>query len=51
VIADALGRAVAFRIAPGQAHELPDAIPLLNTLPSVPSWVVADRGYFSHSFR
>jgi len=51
VIADGLGRAIAFRIAPGQAHELPDAIPLLNTLPGVPSWVVADRGYSSHSFR
>jgi transposase len=51
VIADGLGRAIAFRIAPGQAHELPDAIPLLDTLPSVPSWVVADCGYSSHSFR
>ena len=51
MIADGLGRAIAFRIAPGQAHELPDAIPLLHSLPSVPSWVVADRGYSSHSFR
>jgi transposase len=51
VIADSLGRAVAFRIAPGQAHELPDAIPLLDSLPGVPGWVVADRGYSSHSFR
>jgi transposase len=51
VIADALGRAIAFRIAPGQAHELPDAIPLLDSLPGVPTWVVADRGYSSHSFR
>jgi hypothetical protein len=50
VIADGLGRAIAFRLAPGQAHELPDAIPLLDTLPGVPSWVVADRGYSSHSF-
>ena len=50
-IADGLGRAIAFRIAPGQAHELPDAIPLLDTLPGVPAWVVADRGYSSHSFR
>ena len=41
MIADGLGRAIAFRIAPGQAHELPDAIPLLHSLPSVPSWVVA----------
>ena len=30
VIADGLGRAIAFRIAPGQAHELPHAIPLLE---------------------
>ena len=51
MIADGLGRAIAFRLAPGQAHELPDAIPLLDTLPGVPSWVVADRGYSSHSFR
>jgi hypothetical protein len=27
VIADASGRAIAFRIVPGQAHELPHAIP------------------------
>ncbi|MGV3720350.1 MAG: STAS domain-containing protein, partial [Actinomycetota bacterium] len=33
VIADSQGRAVAFRIAPGQAHELPEAIPLLDRLP------------------
>jgi hypothetical protein len=46
-----LGCAFAFRIAPGQAHELPDAIPLLDRLPGVPAWVVADRGYSSHSFR
>ena len=51
MIADGLGRATAFRLAPGQAHELPDAIPLLDTLPGVPGWVVADRGYSSHSFR
>ncbi|ANY84465.1 transposase (plasmid) [Microvirga ossetica] len=50
VIADSLGRAVAFRIAPGQAHELPQAVPL-EQLPGVPTWVVADRGYTSHAFR
>ena len=51
MIADGLGRAIAFRIAPGQAHELPEAMPLLDSLPGVPSWVVADRGYSGHSFR
>src|SRR5918993_1153674 len=51
VIADASGRAIAFRIAPGQAHELPHAIPLLEQLPGVPMWVVGDRGYTGHGFR
>jgi transposase len=51
VIADGLGRAVAFILAPGQAHELPHAIPLLDCLPGVPKWVVGDRGYASHVFR
>jgi transposase len=51
VITDGLGRAIAFRIAPGQAHELPEAIRLLDSLPGVPAWVVADRGYSNHSFR
>ena len=51
MIADSLGRAIAFRIAPGQAHELPEAIPLLEKLPGGPTWVVADRGYTSHTFR
>jgi hypothetical protein len=51
VIADGAGRAVAFRIAPGQAHELPHAVPLLACLPEVPLWVVADRGLGSHGFR
>ena len=51
MIADSLGRAIAFRIAPGQAHELPHAIPLLEQLPGVPKWIVGDRGYTSHSFR
>src|SRR3954451_3045234 len=32
VIADGLGRAVAFILAPGQAHELPHAVPLLERL-------------------
>ena len=51
VIADGAGRAVAFALAPGQAHELPHAVPLLARLPDVPLWVVADRGYSSHAFR
>ena len=51
VIADSSGRAVAIALAPGQAHELPNAMPLLARLPDVPIWVVADRGYSSHVFR
>ncbi|CAA9296193.1 MAG: hypothetical protein AVDCRST_MAG40-55 [uncultured Gemmatimonadaceae bacterium] len=51
MIADAAGRAVAFALAPGRAHELPQAVPLLARLPDVPIWVVADRGYSSHAFR
>ncbi|MGG5819332.1 IS5 family transposase [Falsiroseomonas sp. HW251] len=51
VIADSAGRAIAFALAPGQAHELPHAVPLLARLPGVPVWVVADRGYSSHAFR
>ncbi len=42
---------MAFRVASGQAHELPHAIPLLDRLPGVPRWVVADRGYASYDFR
>ena len=51
MLADSLGRAIAFMLAPGQAHELPHAVPLLDRLPQVPRWVVADRGYSSHAFR
>src|SRR4051812_49760075 len=32
-------------------HELPHAVPLLERLPGVPKWVVADRGLSSHAFR
>ena len=51
MIADGAGRAIAFRIAPGQAHELPHAVPLLERLPGVPKWVVGDRGYSGHGLR
>lgn len=51
MIADGQGRAVAFRLAPGQAHELPPAVPLLDPLPGLPEWVVGDRGHINHAFR
>ena len=51
MIADGRGRAVAFALAPGQAHELPMAPGLLDCLPDVPGWVVGDRGLASDAFR
>ena len=51
MIADGRGRAVAFAIAPGQAHELPMAPGLLDCLPDIPGWVVGDRGLASDAFR
>src|SRR3982750_2851730 len=51
VIADGRGRAVAFALAPGQAHEPPLAPGLLRQLPRAPLWGVGDRGYSSHAFR
>ena len=51
MITDAIGRAVAFVLAPGQDHELPYAVLLLDKLPGVPRWVVADRAYSSNAFR
>jgi hypothetical protein len=51
VSADGRGRAVAFALAPGQAHELPLAPGLLGGLPDVPGWVVGDRGLASDAFR
>lgn len=51
MIADGAARAVAVRVAPGQARELPHAVPLLDCLPGVPRWVAADRGYASRAFR
>ena len=51
MIADGAGRAIAFALAPGQAHELPMAPGLLDCLSGVPGWVVGDRGLSSHAFR
>jgi transposase len=51
VLSDAGGRALAFALAPGQAHELPLASGLLGHLPEAPLWVVGDRGLASHAFR
>ena len=51
MIAEGRGRAVAFALAPGQAHELPMAPGLLGRLPRVPLWVVGDRGYSSNGLR
>ena len=51
MIVDGKGRALGFALAPGQAHELPLAPALLDVLPDVPGWVVADRGYASDAFR
>ena len=47
MIADGRGRAIAFALAPGQAHELPLAAGLLSSPPDVPGWVVGDRGLAS----
>src|SRR3712207_3386744 len=51
VVADGRGRAIAFALAPGQAHELPLAPGLPDRLPDVPGWVVGDRGLASAAFR
>ena len=51
MFADGRGRAIAFALAPGQAHELPLAPGLLGCLPDVPGWVVGDRGLASDAFR
>ena len=51
MIADGSGRAIAFALAPGQAHELPLAPGLLACLPAAALWVVGDKGYSSHEFR
>lgn len=51
MVAEGGGRAVAFALAPGQAHELPPAPGLLDRLPGAPGWVVGDRGYSSNCLR
>ena len=50
MIADGRGRAVAFALAPRQAHELPIAPGLLDCLPDVPGWGGGDRGFASGAF-
>lgn len=50
VLADASGRAIGFKLAPGQAHELPLAPALLALLVAIPRWILGDRGYSSHLF-
>ena len=50
-MADAQGRAVAFVLAPGQAHEAPLAPVLLDALIDSPLWVVGDRGLSSDALR
>ncbi len=42
---------MAFVLAPGQAHELPHAVSLLERVSGVSTWVVADRGYSSNALR
>ena len=51
MIADGRGRALAFALVPGPAHELPLAPGLLACLTRIPGWVVVDRGYAAHGFR
>lgn len=50
-MADARGRAIAFALAPGQAHEAPMAPGLLSALPRRPRWVVGDKGFSSDRIR
>ncbi|GAL98578.1 hypothetical protein ATR1_360c0002, partial [Acetobacter tropicalis] len=51
MIADGHGKAFGFALAPGQAHELPLAPAMLDSLTAIPLWVVADKGYASDAFR
>ena len=41
VIADGHGKVFGFALAPRQAHELPLAPAMLDSLPTIPLWVVA----------
>jgi transposase len=51
VLADGKGRAVAFALAPGQAHEVPLAPDLIAELPEAPGWLVGDRGLSANALR
>jgi transposase len=51
VIADGRGRAVAFALAPGQAHEPPLAPGLLGCPPDIPGRVVGGKGFARDAFR
>jgi transposase len=44
-------RAIAFALAAGQAHELPLAPGLLDSLLDVLGWIICDHGYASDAFR
>ncbi len=51
MIAHGGGRAGAFALAPGQAHDLPMAPGLLDGLPDVPGWEEGDRGLACDALR
>ncbi|WP_029605886.1 IS5 family transposase, partial [Kozakia baliensis] len=51
VAANGRGKALSFTRTPGQAHERPSAMALLDALPGAPRYVVCDRGYASNRFR
>jgi hypothetical protein len=51
VIADGKGRALAFAVAPSQAHEVPLAPGLIDKLPAALGWIVGDRGLSANALR
>ena len=51
MIADGRGRAVAFAVAPDQAHEVPLAPGLIDKLPAPPGWIVGARGLGANALR